>query len=401
MTADPPNRRTAWPSNLEARRAHGLAEVARIAPVLEASVLEAQERGYLTDAAVEALRNSGVLGIMTPDDLGGNEVDPVTAFLIVEALGRIDPSTAWTSTILLEGAGQLATQLHADMAEKLFGGRLPLKAGSLKPGNAERVDGGYRLSGQWDFVSGIHHADWVSAAFLVEVDGETQRRSALIPTSEVTILDAWQVLGMRATGSTAFTLDDCFVPDDLIFNPMSGARRTDTRLARLGMVPYVLQMHSGMVLGAARRALDEIRDMAPTKRRGSRINIGTSNALSEESWFQREFGELDARVRAARALAIETNQKVHERLVAGEPMDLELHDTMQTASSLAGRTANDAIVRCYRFAGAEAIREGHVLGRLLRDINTVLAHGVLGEVGFEMHGEFVLGLQTPETRRMI
>lgn len=262
-----------------------------------------------------------------------------------------------------------------------------------------KVEGGYSLSGQWDFVSGIRHADYVSAAFLV--DGETQRRMALIPTSDVTILDAWKVLGMKATGSTASTPESCFVPDDMIFTPLSGARRSDTRLARLGMVPYVLQMHSGMVLGAARRALDEIARMAPTKKRGSRINIGASSSLSEESWFQREFGELDARVRAARAFAIETNDRVHERLLAGEAMDLKLHDMMQTALSLAGKTANDVIVRCFRFAGAEVIRQGHVLGRLLRDINKVPAHGVLGELGFKMHGEFTLGLQTPENRRMI
>ncbi|MDI2099228.1 acyl-CoA dehydrogenase family protein [Ruicaihuangia caeni] len=397
-TAQPATR---WPAQREQRREHALAQVERIKDRIEAGVAEGQREGRLAPDAVEALRESGVFGIMTPDDLGGNVVDPVTAFEIIEAIGRLDPSTAWTTTILLEGAGQLATQLDPERAKEVFSGRLPLKAGSLRPGEAERVDGGYLVTGQWDFVSGVHYADFVSATFLVEGDGGTERRAALIPTSEVEILDSWHVLGMKATGSTTFRVERTFVPDDMIYNPMGPVRRDDTPLAKLTMVPYVLQMHPGMVLGAARRALDEISRMAPTKRRGSRINLGASTSLAESSWFQRELGQLDASVLAARALVMTTLSRVDQRLQAGDGIDLELMDAMQLASSYAGQTAQHVITRAFRHAGAEAIAESGVLPRLLRDINTVLAHGVLGEIGFELHGEFMLGLQTLETRRMI
>ncbi|MCG2623047.1 hypothetical protein LVY72_14180 [Arthrobacter sp. I2-34] len=391
-----------WPQAPLERRAHALAQVQKISERLAAGVEQGQREGRLADDAVAALRESGILGIMTPDDLGGNVVDPPTAFEIIEAIGYIDPSTAWTTTILLEGAGQLATQLEPAQAAVVFRDRLPLKAGSLRPGSAQRVDGGYRVAGQWDFVSGIHHADFVSASFLVDdADGGTERRMALIPVAEVEVLDTWHVLGMKATGSTTFRADEVFVSDAMVFNPLGPVKRSDTPLARLGMVPYVLQMHMGMVLGAGRRALDEITRMAPTKRRGSRINIGAATSLADSSWFQRELGELDAALRAARALGLEATGRVRDQLAAGGAMDLELQDYMQTASSHAGQTAQRVITRAFRHAGAEAIMETGVLPRLLRDINTILAHGVLGEVGFELHGEFILGLQTPENRRMI
>ena len=402
MTALAEKKAQRWPAEPSERRAHALSQVEAIAPRLEAAVMEGQREGRLAADAVAALRESGVLGIMTPDDLGGNVVSPPTAFEIVEKIGYIDPSTAWTATILLEGAGQLATQLDPLQATIVFRDRLPLKAGSLRPGKAARTEGGFNISGTWDFVSGVHHADYVSASFLVEGnDGGTERRMAFIPIKDVSIEDTWHVLGMKATGSTSFKVESVFVPDSMVFNPMGAVRRADTPLARLGMVPYVLQMHMGNIVGAARRALDEIVRMAPAKRRGSRINVGASASLAESSWFQRELGELDAATRAARALALEATGRVNDRLESGGTVDLELLDLMQTASSHAGKTAQHVITRAFRHAGAEAIIETGVLPRLLRDINTILAHGVLGEVGFELHGEFVLGLQTAENRRMI
>ncbi|MCG2622979.1 hypothetical protein LVY72_13840 [Arthrobacter sp. I2-34] len=401
-TTTPAITATGWPGDPAARRRHALAQVERIRDTLEAGVGESQQLGHLVPESVEAMRGAGILGIMTPDDLGGNEVDPVTAFEIIEAVGTIDPSLAWTAAILLEGAGQLATHLSPEQAAIVFAPKLPLQAVSLRPGSAERAEGGYIVNGRWDFTSGIHHADYVSATFWTDAaDGKTERRMALIPAGQFEILDAWDVLGMKATGSTAFQVDSVFVPDEMIYDPMGTPRRTDTPLARLGMVPYILQMHPGMVLGAARRALDEIIAMAPTKRRGSRINIGASKSLAESSWFQRELGELDAQIRAARALALEANQRVGDTLAAGGEISLELLDSMQTASSFAGKTAHHVITRAFRQAGAQAIADDSVLSRLLRDINTILAHGVLGEVGFELHGEFTLGLQTADNRRMI
>ncbi|MDQ1060833.1 alkylation response protein AidB-like acyl-CoA dehydrogenase [Arthrobacter globiformis] len=393
---------TDWPKDQLERRRHALEQVELIRELLEDGVQESQRQGKVVSGSIQALRDAGIMGIMTPDDLGGNEVDPVTAFEVIEAVGRIDPSLAWTSAILLEGAGQLATHLAPEQASLVFRSRLPLHAASLRPGEAEKVDGGYVLNGRWDFTSGIHHADYVSATFwTASGSGQTERRMALVPAGQFKILDAWNVLGMKATGSTAFVVDSVFVPDEMIYDPMGIPRRVDTPLARMGMVPYILQMHPGMVLGAARRALDEIIAIAPTKRRGSRINIGASASLAESSWFQRELGELDAQLRAARALAIQANQRVHDALAGGGDVDLELLDFMQTASSFAGKTAHQVITRAFRHTGAQAIAEDGLLARLLRDINTILAHGVLGEVGFELHGEFTLGLQTLENRRMI
>ncbi|MFC8224952.1 acyl-CoA dehydrogenase family protein [Streptomyces sp. NPDC057287] len=400
--ATQPATTTAWPTEPAARRAHALAAVEAIREDLTLGAVESEEQRRLSDRSAHALRSSGVLGIMTPDDLGGNVVGAVTAFEIIEKIGHIDPATAWTATILLEGAGELATVVAPATARKLFDGNLALKAASLKPGTAERVEGGYRVSGRWDFVSGLHHADYVGATFLVDdAEGRPVRRAAILPKADIQVLDDWRVLGMRGTGSSSFAVEGIHVADELVYDPMGYGRRGDTPLALLGMVPYVLQMHPGMVLGAARRALDEIIDAAPRIRRGSRINLSRPAALSELTWFQRELGELDARVRSVRSLAMETLTEVDQVIGRGEKAELPLLDRMQTTASLAAKTAVEVVTRVFRHAGAAAILEGSVFGKLVRDLNTISAHGVMSEAGFESHAEFVLGLQTPENRRMV
>ena len=402
MTTSSLVRTQAWPSDPAARREAALSAVDAITDLLQDEVAKAEAQRRLSDAAADALRESGILGIMTPDDLGGNVVGAVTAFEIVEKLGHIDPATAWTATILLEGAGELATVVAPEVSEPLFADGLVLKAGSLKPGAATRVEGGYIVNGQWDFVSGLHHADFVSATFLVDdTEGNQVRRAALLPRKSITVLDDWRVLGMRGTGSTSFEAKDVFVTDEMTYDPMGYGRRSDTPLAQLGMVPYVLQMHPGMVLGAARRALDEIIAAAPKIRRGGRIQLQEPQALSEATWFQRELGELDIKVRAARALALETLHDVDVVLASGGRVQLPLLDRMQASATHAAKTSVDVVTRVFRFSGASAILEDSVLGKLLRDLNTICAHGVLSEAGYEMHAEFLLGLQTEQNRRMV
>lgn len=391
-----------WPADREARRTSALAALEDVRDDLTAGAIESEALNRMSDTAFDALQRAGVLGIMTPDDLGGNVVDPVTAFEIIEKVGYIDPATAWTATILLEGAGELATMLRPEPAERLFADKLALKAMSLKPGPATRADGGYVLSGKWDFVSGLHHADFASATFLIDgEDGQPVRRAAVIPRDQITILDDWRVLGMRGTGSSSFAVTDVFVPDDMIYDPLGPGERFDTPLARLGLTPFLLQMHPGMVLGAARRALDTLIELAPNLRRGSRINLQRSSSLAEATWFQRELGELDVRVRAARSLCIETLSDVRVHLDGGNRAELRELDRMQTAASYAAKTSVEVVTRCFRHTGAMSIVADSLLGKLLRDLNTICAHGVLSEAGFETHAEFILGLQTAETRRMV
>jgi alkylation response protein AidB-like acyl-CoA dehydrogenase len=87
-------------------------------------------------------------------------------------------------------------------------------------GQAQIVDGGYRVSGRWSFVSGCELATWMVLLCLVR-EGEKPRltpagspeiRFMLLPSTECEIIDTWTVGGLRGTGSHDVVVRDAFVP---------------------------------------------------------------------------------------------------------------------------------------------------------------------------------------------
>ena len=90
-----------------------------------------------------------------------------------------------------------------------------------------KVDGGWRVSAQMAFCSGIHHAQWGMLMF-VHMDGgepvidaatgQPVALAAVVPRADLEVIDTWHTLGMRGTGSADLAVRDIFVPDHLIFS---------------------------------------------------------------------------------------------------------------------------------------------------------------------------------------
>ena len=139
-----------------------LAEIATIAPILTAQARESEKLGCLSDATWEHLRWNRLLGFLTPRELGGDEVYPLTQMEAIEALARIDASVSWVVGNLALGSAYGAAFLPARSAQRIFAERVPPMAATNAPkGQAEPVVGGYRVNGRWAFGSGIRHAEWV------------------------------------------------------------------------------------------------------------------------------------------------------------------------------------------------------------------------------------------------
>src|SRR5215471_13286138 len=145
-----------------------LAEVDSIAPILAEHAPLSEKLGRLDAPSIEAVRSTRLLRMFGPRELGGLEIHPVTAILVLEALARIDGSASWTIGILGGSALFAGPYLPAAAARRIYAGGVPPMAGSFFPkGQAEPVAGGYRVKGRWPYASGIHHADWVLAGAFV------------------------------------------------------------------------------------------------------------------------------------------------------------------------------------------------------------------------------------------
>ena len=192
-----------------------------IAPIIREHSEEAERERRLSQPVLQALRETGLLRMNTPRSLGGLETDPVTRALVVEEIGRHDFAAAWTLENPLDWAFFCA-RLPDEGAEEIYsrGADILIAAQFGRPLKATSTNGGYRISGQAPFVSNCRDADWFSSTVLVDEDlaaGEPEMRMVYFPREGCEIIDTWNVMGMRGTGSHDISVTDVYVPKSRTF----------------------------------------------------------------------------------------------------------------------------------------------------------------------------------------
>ena len=273
---------------------------------LEAGAAEGEETATLPRASVDALYESGLLRLKLPHVLGGAEADLVTQLDILEAVSEIEPSAGWCLMIGAASLGGVGAFLPDDAIRVIFpGGTPPRTAGVFAPfGTAVPTEGGYLLTGRWSFASGIRHSDWISAGARVVTgkSGYPVQVRATLRTEDVEIHDNWHVMGLRGTGSCDFSVSDMFVPESFAYDVSRTEPLRGGGLYRLGRPGFVTNEHAAFALGVGRRALNEILGVGKSKTRG----YTSVNPLAERPVFQRMLSECDLKLRAARALNVES-----------------------------------------------------------------------------------------------
>jgi alkylation response protein AidB-like acyl-CoA dehydrogenase len=294
-----------------------LEEIESIAAVVAEHAAASEALGRLDEPTIAALQSTRLLGLFSPRALGGLETDPVTQIVVLEALAQIDASTCWTLGILAGTPAFFGAYLPADTAKRLFADGVPPMAGSLLPkGIAEPVPGGYRVRGRWPYGSGIYHAAWVGAGALIPGEpGLAGGRLVLLPRNQVITHDNWKVAGFRASGSSDYSIEDQFVPQDMslyLTDVFSGKAVTGGPAFRLGMPAWVTPGHIGIALGIARHALDEISTQAMEKGRGF-----PPSPLPTQPHVQFALGKAEVELAAARAYGLQLSRELYEEAQAG------------------------------------------------------------------------------------
>jgi alkylation response protein AidB-like acyl-CoA dehydrogenase len=210
------------------------------------------------------------------------------------------------------------------------------------------------------------------------------------PAKDVTIYDNWGgVVGLRGTGSVDFSVENHHVPRDLTFvwdllqpKPLRGGPGY-----LLPPFAYVAKEHGSVALGAGRRALDELVQIATTTRGTFR-----SSKLDERQVVHRFIAEADIKLRAARALMHERYQALYDKVLAGNlPDGSDIADVRAIAVHVTDVAINVATM-AFHFAGATGLHHPHVLGRLVRDLNVAGMHQVMSDTALENHGKYRLGI---------
>jgi alkylation response protein AidB-like acyl-CoA dehydrogenase len=374
----------------------------------------AEELRTLPHDAVATLRELRLFWLKTPAELGGTPLSPVEFSDVIEELAYIDTSTAWAAMIGAGCNGLAGGWLPEAGARRIFGdgadaaatgarGReLPVIAGQLAPrGTGTPVAGGFLVHGRWGFSSGIVHADWLIGAFksgraatsAAEAGGADDEAASTgfgrmvvftIPKAEAEVIDNWHVAGLQGTGSLDFSVDGIFVPAELTYELGSPAVRGGD-LFRLGMPAFVSNEVPPLAIGLARRAIDDITELATHTAR-----FPGGPTVSERAVFHHELGRAEVRVRAARAVHREAMAAAFASAAADGAPSEEQQLAVTTASVYAVETCADVVSDLFKFGGGRALALANPMQRHLRNVLAARQHVALSEENYEAAGRYLL-----------
>ncbi len=361
----------------------------RLALGLPERSAEIEQARRLPPDLVQALREAGVFGMAVARSRGGPELTPTQMCEVVEIIARGDGAVGWCAGIGMD-AGIYAAYLRPEAARELFPRNDLATAGWVFPaGRAERADGGWRITGRWQFSSGITHADLVVCGCsefeggdpIMAEGGLPAWRIAILPAADVTVLDTWHTTGLRGTGSHDYEVDGVFVPDAHTFSFYSRRleegplyARTDTFLRKMAGVP----------LGIAAGALEFATGFLSKK-----IELPQGRPAAASARIQAAIGRAEALVGASRAYVYRTLDDDWQALLAGAPVPL---GTAALARQFAFESCQEAVQLLYDTVGSTSIYTGRTpLDQALRDLITARQHVAAQDRMREFVGELRLG----------
>ena len=371
-------------------------------PTIRASAERIERDGRLPDDLVRAISEAGIFRMLVPRSLGGGEVDPVTQMEVLEAISRGDGSVGWV-TAILSGTAWMTAYLRPDVAGEILADPHAVLAGTIaiaSGGRATIVDGGYHLSGRWQFGSGSLHASWLVSRSVVfdgdapQLDPQTGApvtRALLFPASEATILHTWDVTGLSGTGSNDYTVSDLFVPEERTFE-LTG--RTPYHDGPLYLGRFFLLAHGAHALGIARAAVDALTAMMTTKREGA---SGSGALVRDRAYVQVAVAQAEALVRGGRAYLWEATRQVWDEARSTGTIGAASRALVRLANGAAFDNSLRAVDLMYTVGGGAAVYRRNPLQRYFRDIHTASQHSVVGPGTLEQIGHALLAESLMDT----
>ena len=375
-----------------------LARVAALESRIRAASVQNEKTCSLDSSVSDALRDAGCFRLFRPRTRGGLALDPVSAFRVVEALARMDSAAGWN--VALANAFELmGAWLSDETTEEVFGPPDAVMAGAFfPPRRAVPVEGGYRLSGRCPFNSNYRAATWLFGEAHVYDDGVEQVGEdglpvtllTVFPKSEATLIENWDTLGMRGTGSHDVEVNDLFVPAEraVRFQPLERPSPAYAGPAhRLTIWPAVA-INAVPALGIAQAAIDAFADLA-----ADRTPSYMSKKQKESAVVQLRFAKAVAKVESARAFLHDAFDTAWQGALDARPLDMEGRARLQLAASNVTVSAAEAVKLIHSIVGTAGIRNDQVFQRHFRDVHVITQHAYFCESRMEAVGQVHFGLE--------
>ncbi len=367
-----------------------------LAPRIREAGPAIESMGQLPPQLARELADEGMFRLLLPRSLGGVQLELPEYLEIVQVIGEADGSTGWCVS---QGAvyADLAPAFPDETAQEIWGSDACAVVATGVPlrSSLRRVGDGYRLSGHWRFASGCLHASWLSAMAPLREDAAPGGRLAgpgtmwcLIPRSAATVIDAWDVRGMRGTGTHEYTVDDLAIPERRVI-PLAGA----TSASGIGLNLLFAAGFGAVGLGIARRAMDELESLAQGK-----TPVFSQAKLRDDPLVQSEIAHAEAIWGSARAFLLEQARQVCESIRLHGEIDRDRRARLRLAATHAMRQSGAAVDRAYNLAGTDGIFAEHPLQRCFQDIHALTQQHQGRLLHYMIVGQQLLGLGPTDSR---
>jgi alkylation response protein AidB-like acyl-CoA dehydrogenase len=356
-----------------------LSRITALAPMVARHARDLEQGRRLPAELVSALKSARIYGMLVPRRYGGLELDAPSAFRAVSALAKLDGSVGWNAMIGHVGS-LMPFFVSPTLCEQIFqDGEDHVIAGSGQPvGKAERVPGGWRVTGAWPFVSGCQNAEWIAGTCVMMEGGSPidasegpspMTRTCLMPAEHWEIRDTWHTFGLKGTGSHHVALTDVFVPDSNFLEfPFGTSFAPDPVFGKFAEI--VVLSHGAHAVGVAEGAILDLIELAGT---GVKQMFMTT-PLAETERFKEGLARLDADLMAARALLEAQIARVWHNPERSAAKDIaRVAEQLQAAvwiTSACVRVAEG----CFELAGSRAVYESSSLQRRVRDLLVAAQH---------------------------
>ncbi len=379
-------------------RAELVQRVADIVPVLRANAQWGDQHRRLADEVVEAMIDAGVLRMLVPAHYGGYESDMQTIVDVGIQLGRGDGSPAFCATAWWAQCWAVA-HFPDSVQDEVFASPDVRICGTLVPnGKGEITKDGVVVSGEWGFNSGAWHSQWkVLSTLAINPAGEIEPIAAVVPMSDLEIVDDWDVAGLRGTGSITLVARDVFIPrerfqwlSEVARQEYGSERNADSPCYRGPIVGVLSNINTGKQVGlaqAAREAFFERIHHRP---------IHHTNYATQAEWpiTHLQVAEADLKINEAEYHARTLAALVDHKNYSNEPYTTRERAYCRVAVGRVSQLCHEAVNIYNMASGAGGIYSSMPIQRIQRDIQAISLHALNMPIkNLELYGRVLCGLE--------
>ena len=371
----------------------------KIGEIAEAEAYTADENATISPNVVKAIIEERINKLILPKEYGGPQIDFKTFADIIKTVGYYNLSAAWLTYFFSLHNAWVAFLPKNRMDEIVHDGGLV--ADVFAPvGKVEKCDGGFILSGTWNYISGINYSEWIAVGAKYQFDNEEEpeQLALCMRVSELNITRDWDSLGLRGTGSNTVSVENLFVPDDMVIRLAKVSQNKKPFTLEVDEdylfynVPFYAAFYMGfasMSLGAAQRVLDEFKVRTANRVRSSGIEE------HKTSRSQRILAKLTLKYKASEALMNEYINMINEDEGQYDP---SIYHAIRVEII---RNCIDIAVSATLSLGASALKRGNPVEMMMRDLIAIGSHvSSLYEDGIEAFGKYLFGFQSYSHKKL-